>query len=269
MFSHLRASRQLVLQLANSPQQSSMDDSSRLLSFVLGIYRYLVLINNITPFGAITSRTLPHDKFLDDFVSTMTRFDTIEAIFGGSHGLFRVLPSIAALAARRLTEQNPSLESSVMYQELHVQIAEWRSSESIDLGQEWQSQREAALALCREAALLYTETAMFPNALNDTLLRTRIQNHVNTIMLYAEQASGSPWEGILLCPLIIAGSCMVRTDQRHCLQISLRSTRFHMNHCVQAAKLLELVWNDPSERVFGPYGLGVVMQRYGINLGVA
>ncbi|KAE8140069.1 fungal-specific transcription factor domain-containing protein [Aspergillus pseudotamarii] len=269
MFSHLRASRQLVLQLVSSPQQSSSDDSSRLLSFVLGVYRYLVLINSITPFGAIRSRALPDDTFLDDFVSTMTRFDTNEAIFGGSHGLFRVLPSIAALAARRLTEQDPSPESSEMYQALHVRIAEWKSPEPIFLDQKWRSQREAALALCREAALLYMETAMFPNAPSDTLLRTRIQDHVDTIMLRAEQAAGSPCESILLCPLIIAGSCMVRTDQRQCLQASLRSTRFHMDHYVQAAQLLELVWNDPSERIFGPYGLGIVMQRHEINLGVA
>lgn len=269
MFSHLRASRQLILQLANSPLQSSTNDNSRLLSFVLEIYRYLVFINNITPFGAIESRTLPHDTFLDDIVGTMTQFDTCGAIFGGSHGLFEILPSVAVLAARRLTEKDPSRASSRMYQALHVRITEWKSPDPVVPDQKWQSQREVALELCREAVLLYLETAMFPRALSDTVTRTRILDHVDIIMLYAEQASGSPYETILLCPLMIAGSCMMRTDQRQRLQAGLRSTRFHMNHCVQAASLLELVWNDPSERVFGPYGLGVVMRRSGINLGVA
>lgn len=268
MFSHLRASRQLILQLANSPLQSSTNDNGRLFSFLLEIYRYLVLINNITPFGAIESRTLPQDEFLDDIVDTMAQFDTCGAIFGGSHGLFKVLPSIAVLAARRLTEKDPSRASSEMYQALHVRITGWESTDPIVLDQKWQSQREAALELCREAALLYLETAMFPRSLNDTLTRTKILDHVDTIMLYAEQVSESPCETILLCPLMIAGSCMGRTDHRKRLQAGLRSTRFRMNHCVQAASLLESVWNSPSEHVFGPYGLGVVMRHHGINLGV-
>lgn len=269
MFSHLRASRQLILELANSPLQSSTNDDIRLLSFVLEIYHYFVLTNNVTPFGAITSRTLPHDTFLNDVLGTTMQCDMDEAIFGGSYGLFEFLPSIAALASRRLTEKQPSQESLEMYQALHARIAEWESPEPLIFDQKWQTQRQSALELCREAVLLSTETAMFPHAQWDSLIRGRVLGHVDTIMLYAEHVSGSPYETILLCPLIIAGSCMVRSDHRQCLQSRLRTTRFHMNNCVQAAKLLELVWNDPNERIYGPYGLSVVMQRHSINLGIS
>lgn len=269
MFSHLRANRQVIVRLANSPLTSSTTDNGRLFSFVLEIYRYLVLSNNIIPLGSINCRTLPQDTFLDDIFGTMSHFDTYGVIFGDSHGLFEILPDIAALAARRLTEQNFSQASLETHRALHIQITEWKPPESAVPNPKWQFQQTAALGLCREAALLYLETAMVPDALSDTLALAKIQEYVDNIMLYAEQAAGSAYETILLCPLMITGSCMLRADQRRLLQASLRSNRFHMHHCLEAASLLEQVWNDPSGRVFGPYGLAIMMRRRGINLSIA
>lgn len=269
MFSHLRASRQILVRLAKSPLTSRTDDNGRLFTFVLEIYRYLTLSNSIIPHGSMTCRTLPQDTFLDTVFGSMSHFDTLGVIFGDSHGLFEILPDIAILAARRLTEQSPSQASLEIHHELHTRITEWKPTESAVPDQVWQDQRIAALELCREAALLYLKTAMVPNALSDTPALARIQEHVDKIRLYAEQAAGSPYETILLGPLIIAGSCMLQADQRQLLQDSLRSNRFHMHHCVRAASLLENVWNDPSGRLFGPYGLAVMMRRRGINLAIA
>lgn len=269
MFSHLRASRQIFLQLANSPLASSTNDNARLFSFVLEIYRYFILSNNIIPYGSIDCRTLPQDPFLDDILGTMNHFDTCGVIFGDSHGLFEILPCIAVLAARRLTEPTPSQASLEMHQALHVRITEWKPPVSVVPNQKWQAQREPALSLCREAALLYLETAMTPDALNDTLALAKIQNYIDNIMLHAEQADGSPYETIFLGPLIIAGSCMLQRGQRQLLLASLRSNRFHMNHCLRAASLIEQLWDDPSGRIFGPSGLAIIMRRRGINLGIA
>jgi hypothetical protein len=199
----------------------------------------------------------------------MNHFDTCGVIFGDSHGLFEILPCIAVLAARRLTEKNTSQESLDMHQALHVRITEWKTPESAVINQKWQAQREPALNLCREATLLYLETAMTPDALSDSLALARIQNHIDSIVLYAEQAAGSPYETIFLGPLIITGSCMLQPDQRQLLLTRLRSNRFHMNHCLRAASLLEQLWDDPSGRIFGPSGLAIIMRRCGINLGIA
>lgn len=259
----------MILRLADSPLPSSTNENGRLFSFVLEIYRYFILSNNIIPYGSIDCRTVPQDTFLDDILGKMSHFDTWGFVFGDSHGLFGILPSIAVLAARRLTEQTASQESLEMYHMLHVQINEWKPPEPKVPGQKLQYQRETALNLCREATLLYLETAMVPDASSDTQTSVKIQEYLDNIIFYAEQAAGSPYETIFLGPLIIAGSCMVRPDQRQLLQAGLRSNRFHMHHCLQAASLLEHLWNDPSERVFGPYGLAVIMRRYGINIGIA
>ncbi|KAJ5364808.1 fungal-specific transcription factor domain-containing protein [Penicillium cataractarum] len=269
MFSHLRASRQLILRLADGPLSSSTNENGRLFAFVLEIYRFLILSNNIIPYGAINRRTVPHDTFLDGILGTMNHFDTWGVIFGDSHGLFELLPDIAVLAARRLTEQTASQASLEMQQALYARIIEWKPPESTATNQKCLPQRDTALNLCREAALLYLETAMAPDALNDTVTLARVQKHIDNIMLYAEQAAGSPYETIFLGPLIIVGSCMLQAEQRQLLLDSLRSNRFHMNHCLQAASLLEQLWNDRSGRLFGPYGLAIIMRRRGINLGIA
>ncbi|KAJ5541109.1 hypothetical protein N7494_006185 [Penicillium frequentans] len=269
MFNHLRASRQIILRLADSPLPSSTNENGRLFAFILEIYRYLILSNNIIPYGSIDCRTVPQDTFLDDILGTMSHFDTWGFVFGDSHGLFGTLPSIAVLAARRLTEETASQESLEMYHALHVQITEWNPPESKVPGQKLQLQRETALNLCREATFLYLETAMVPDATSDTQTLAKLQKYLDNIIYYAEQAAGSPYETIFLGPLIIAGSCMVRPDQRQLLQAGLRSNRFHMHHCLQAASLLEHLWNDPSGRLFGPYGLAITMRRHGMNLGIA
>ncbi|GLI75947.1 hypothetical protein PoHVEF18_004213 [Penicillium ochrochloron] len=199
----------------------------------------------------------------------MSHFDSCGAIFGDSHGLFEIMPCVAVLAARRLTEQTPSQASLDMYQALYVRITEWKPPESAVPNQKWQAQREPALNLCREAALLYLEAAMVPDALDDTLALAKIQNHIDNIVLYAERSAGSPYETIFLGPLVIVGSCMLQSDQRQLLLASLRSNRFHMNHCLRAASLLEQLWDDPSGRMFGPSGLAIIMRCRGINLGIA
>lgn len=162
MFSHLRASRQILVRLAKSPLTSSTDDSGRLFAFVLEIYRYLTLCNSIIPHGSMTCRTLPQDTFLDAIFGSMSHFDTHGVIFGDSHGLFEILPDIAILATRSLTEQSPSQASLEIHHELHTRITEWRPTESAVPDQVWQGQRIAALELCREAVSALSEDCNGP-----------------------------------------------------------------------------------------------------------
>lgn len=270
MFFHLRASRRLILQLMESPLHSRPDDSGHLFRFILEIHCYFVLINNITPFGAIESRTLPYDPFLD-FVNKNC-FDASGAIFNGSHGLFEILPTIAVLSARRLTEGESldhAVDNAELYMALQNRIVNWTPPPAISSDKKWEAQRETALELCREATLLYLEISMSGSEIDNPDVQDKVQNHIDVIMAYADLAAGSPFETILLWPIMIAGSCMVRSDQRQQLYSTLRSTRFRMQHCVQAAEILEGVWNDPGEQIFGPYGMTIIMQKRGINFGVA
>jgi len=269
MFDHLRASRQIILRLADSPLRSSTNDNGRLFAFILEIYRYFILSNNIIPYGSISCRTIPQDTFLDDILGKMSHFDTWGFVFGDSHQLFSILPSIAVLAARRLTEQNASQASLEMYQALLIQLTEWEPPQPRGPCQILQFQRGTALNLCREAMFLYLETAMVPDASSDIQTLAKIQKYLDNMIFYAEQAAGSPYETIFLGPLMIAGSCMLRPDQRQLLQAGLRFNRFHMDHSLRAASLLEHLWNDRSERAFGPYGLAIIMRRHGMNLGIA
>ncbi|KAF9888872.1 hypothetical protein FE257_008241 [Aspergillus nanangensis] len=270
MFYHLRAARHLILTLIESPLCTPTDENGRLFGFVLEIYCFLALANNITPFGAIGSRTLPHDLFLHS-LGKMSCFNTFGAIFGGSHGLFELLPLISMLSTRRVTEDDssPSLESLQIHHNLCIKITEWRPPQVPSSDRAWQMQRASAMEVWRNAVLIYLETAMFHHTLGEATTRGRIRSYIDAVISNMEQVSGSPFETIFLWPIMVTGSCMMREDQRELLRTGLRSSRFHMKHCLQGALLLELVWKEPNERIFGPFGLSVMMQKHGINFGIA
>ena len=102
---------------------------------MLEIYRFFILGNNIVPYGSINRRTVPQDTFLDSILGTMNHFDTWGVIFGDNHGLFGILPHIAVLAARRLTEQTPSQASLEMHLALYARITEYKPPYSAVPGQ--------------------------------------------------------------------------------------------------------------------------------------
>lgn len=272
MFCHIRASRQLILGLTENALKSRKDDHNhRLLELVLEVYSYLVLTNNITPFGAIEGRNLPYDSILTR-LGGINYFGTSGVIFGGSHGLFEMLPSIGKLSSRRLTEQHrqrPSHQSLEMYNALHDQLARWEPPEPESSDPLWLLQRRTFLSVCHDSVSIYLEMAMSCSTIDDPLIHHKIQAYLDAIMLKLKTLSNSPFETVLLWPMLIAGSCMVCADQRESLRVALRSNRFQMKHSFQAAALLESVWWDPDERIYGPYGLSVMMKKYDINIGMA
>lgn len=276
MFFHLRAGRPLMIALMEStPQLKTHDDTSRLYSFAVEIYSYSVLVNTITPLDAIEDRKLPLDSFLGNLGDMGHQFDSFGAVFGGSHELFALLPSIAQLSSRRLTElsSSPSGESWKMYHYLDDRIKNW-TPPAMELPHPdpgWLAEANSFFNVYRHSVSIYLETAMQPLGQQsdvDIATMDTIQGHLDLIMLHASNIINSPFETLLLWPAVIAGSCMTREEQRVIIRSRLHESRFRMGHCYQAASLLEHVWRDPDERIFGPYGLGVMMKKHHISLGI-
>lgn len=277
MFFHLRAGRPLMITLMESiPQLKTHDDRRRLYSFAIEIYSYLVLVNTITPLDAIEDRRLPLDSFLSKLGDIGHQFAPFGAVFGGSHELFELLPSIAKLSSRRITElrSSPSGDSWKMYHSLDDRIKNW-TPPAMELPHPdpgWLTEAKSFLNVYRHSVSIYLETAMHPLGQQDDVDKTTkdtIQGHLDAIMLHISNIINSPFETLLLWPAVIAGSCMTREEQRATIRSGLHESRFQMGHCYQAASLLEHVWRDPDERIFGPYGLSVMMKKHHISLGIA
>jgi hypothetical protein len=61
---------------------------------------------------------------------------------------------------------------------------------------------------------------------------------------------------------------MVKEEQRLWLQDVLKHNRYMMRHSIQGCELLEMLWADTDEFVIGPRGLGLLMEKHGLNYGV-
>lgn len=108
VFTHLRASRQLIGWLRSDERKAALSpDESSLLGALLEIYAYQVLANRVCPDGSIQGRsaagdedTTSHDD--EDFVADPSLLQDQECfglLFSGLHGLFALIPPASRLAA--------------------------------------------------------------------------------------------------------------------------------------------------------------------------
>ena len=102
----------------------------------------------------------------------------------------------------------------------------------------------------------------------DTL--RRIQHHVDEYMIRDAIVSATEWGTLAVWPCMIAGSCTTRQEQQD--EICRRfwnSPLWRVNHVLTAEKVLRLLWASDDERMFGPYGLYLVMEKHGIDMPMA
>jgi hypothetical protein len=265
IFPHLRACQQLIQWLLNESQQDRAMDNRSLLGFALEVYAYLVLANIITPYNTVGDRTLPVDHLLTS-LGTLSVYDTFGLMFAGAHGLFETIPQISILYKERLEEKsNCSMESKAIYTKLYTSIANWELCKISSVSADLAIQREAIAEVYRYSLFIYLETAMSGLIVDDPGILCKIQDHIDTVFSILPQLFGSQYGAILLWPLMICGSCMVKENQREYLTKSLRTSRYQMKHCVTACDLLELLWRDTDTCAYGPYGLHLMMQKHNIS----
>ena len=72
----------------------------------------------------------------------------------------------------------------------------------------------------------------------------------------------------MMWPILIIGSCLVEKEQREVISHMLVHNQYRMRNTAQANFLLESLWKDPDEHAFGPYGLGLLMNRHNLDYGV-
>lgn len=102
IFPHLTAVRHLIIIYQKSAQAVTSADEI-LLGLVLEIYAYLALISNITPYGIMSSRTVPLDHFVSK-LNPLSQYTSYGTFFSCGHDVFEYIPRIAVLARQCLDE---------------------------------------------------------------------------------------------------------------------------------------------------------------------
>lgn len=234
----------------------------RLYGFVMEVYSYIVLCNSITPFDMNCNRTLIYDSFLQTF-DDLQDLGAFGVMFSGGHHLFELISSVSLFAA-----QDPNLDRHEEYRQLKASIGALESPVPKEPGIHLRPGCSATLEVCRIALLAFLETANSPFSKYDTTRMQHLQPLLDVAVLNLPQILPSNYSCILMWPVMIIGSCLMEEEQRALISHMLLHNQYGMKNTAQASMLLELLWKDPDEHAFGPYGLGLLMNRHNLDYGV-
>lgn len=271
LFAHLRASRKLILQLLDKEHQIITEGNKRLCGLILELYSYMVLANIITPYGMVQDRILVYDPSLLS-LEGLTESWPFGTMFGGSHGLFEMISQVSLFSVHQKSieesGEQPSTERLRTYNNIKAYIVNWIAPVVDSSDADWLLQRKAAFEVCRFALLIFLETALSPISVHDDGMICKVQVLVDVALSHLQLIPTSDYDCIMMWPLIIIGSCLVKEDQRIRHSYLLSHNRYQMRNTGIAGWLLKLLWNDCDPRAFGPYGLGLIMEKHGISYGV-
>ena len=279
MFNHLRASRYLVQSLTsqNSIEIASTSDELRARGFCVELYTYLVITNTITPYGTLANRTLPLDTCImsPDQISSFPTFGTM---FAGSHELYQLIPEVSLLASHRLTEEtagaiHPTASLRHTYDNIHNRVTSWEMPPPVQPGQEEGAEdlrlKQSAAEVFRQGLYIFLATALAGTIVSDPTLLSTIDQHLVKLFGHAQQVIDSQYTVSLLWPIVVAGSCMVKTEHRLGLVRELERGAWKMKHLDNTINVLQLLWDDVDPRAYGPYGLYLIMDKHDLNLCLA
>ncbi|KAL1891737.1 hypothetical protein Sste5346_007487 [Sporothrix stenoceras] len=170
VFTHLRASRQLIGWLRSDERNATLSPDERsLLGALLEIYAYQVLANRVCPDGSIQGRSAAGDEDTtihddEDFVADPSLLQDQECfglLFSGLHGLFALIPPVSRLAAAAVQPKStntaqPSSSASTLSSLFHDTTATGTSS--LTIAAQVAALRNRALAWQLPAAFLARAT---------------------------------------------------------------------------------------------------------------
>jgi hypothetical protein len=216
------------------------------------------------------NQTLVHDSFLQS-LNELRDYGAFGVMFGGGHSIFEMISSISRFAAEQ--EPRSSMghttvpERHEIYKRLKTHAINWNLPAS-DASNAGISDRKATLEVCRQASLIFLETAVSPLSKYDYARIYHLQPLVDVAMSYLPRILPSKYSCITMWSAMIVGSCLMEEEQRTFMKNVLIHNHYMMRQTAQASNLLELLWRDSDQYAIGPYGLGLVMAKHGIDYGV-
>lgn len=241
-------------------------------AFLVEMYSYLASITNITFNATSEKRAIAYDASLYSF-GAWEDCKTSGVMFGYASGLFKLIPQVSQFGRRRFREQaegcGTNAESVESYKDLEAQIRNWQipmsSTEDNDviLGLQY------ATYIYQEALMVYLYAGFFATDINSPRFRQMIETSIAKLFPLMESiyrlSSAPSLCSILLWPMIIMGSFLKDPEERQRLLHIWTSSSVNMAIINRATELLDLMWEEESDAVFGPYGLEIIMNRHKIN----
>ncbi|GAB7366032.1 hypothetical protein MBLNU230_g7355t1 [Neophaeotheca triangularis] len=278
IFSHLRASHHLISSVLRSKSASNHTQiTSPTMGLCLEWYAYLVSCNTFTPHGMAISRSLPFDV-ISRCRAGLETYHTFGTFLSGCHELHYLIPLVSRLSSRRLSEETqglaqPSRSLREDHDRLHEQLTTWTMPDmklpASESSEDLRLRQHAAEAL-RHAIHIFLTTSLAGAIVDDPALRAVISQHVHAVFAETPHLiNARKYVATIVWPVLIAGSCLAKPEWQGLMLREMREGWFQMGQLNVWAELLKLLYEDPDPRAFGPYGLHLMMEKHGMNVGNA
>ncbi|KAG4288578.1 hypothetical protein FPRO06_03400 [Fusarium proliferatum] len=256
IYHHLKASQEYIKLLTSD--SNAPDELRNLRGFILELYTYHTIKLAITP------RSLTSNEFveIDPSVHSLDVLDGYKSqgyLLGFGKQLFELVPRVSKLVEARRNEeqQNPkrptalSKEYDFLLQKLHSVDEAGDESNGLRPYKE----RAGATMIYQNALIVYLKSAFQRNMLADPELMFEIDERIDQMMpnFYNLFVSESPYRRMLLWPGVIMGSCARSEKHISGFRAGFKARASGTPGAVKiGARVVELLWNDPDPRAFGP-----------------
>ncbi|EFQ26918.1 C6 zinc finger domain-containing protein [Colletotrichum graminicola M1.001] len=274
VYHHLEATRQYVAPLAAKSRRPSPHKLQHIHGFLLEIYTVFSLELAITPKGTLDDQPVNLDPFLES-LAFLGEYKSCGFMLGFGHGLFGMIPEIAKLVEARRAENLDKKAPSSLYQSYRSLVSKLDSwDEFADVlegdGVSPRYEQATAATIYRNALIIYLHSAFHDNLLNSPELVTEIELRIDKMLplCWAFYSGISPLRRMMLWPVMVLASCCSKRHHVEAFRYGLNINPRAPGAVREAARVVQLLWEDENPRAFGPRGLNWVMKKHGISISV-
>lgn len=238
------------------------------LAFLTELYAFSAITANVTlhtKFAAM-NRDIPTDDFLSsDALQNLNKGNaSYGVLFGAAHKLLALILPIRDAAHRLSHSPNPTTHQKEL-QAFETQI---RNSGTGVLRAS-PTASEVAAAIYQQALFVFLHTTFHGTAPPTPALYAKIDPCVDRLFdLMQNILPGSAVITTLMWPALIIGSCVRKSGQQAVLSAYMAALPLRMGSCQRMQEVLACLFEAQKgdERVYGPYGLEIVMRRMDVNI---
>ncbi|KAF4999621.1 hypothetical protein FGRMN_2369 [Fusarium graminum] len=271
IFHHLKASREYIHLLMSAPQSTNELEYMR--GFILELYAYHSMKLAISPRNLNSLHTVQIDSCVYS-LNVLDGYRTRGCLLDFGRPLFEMIPEISRLVEARREEElldiNAPTALQAQYESLIARIEAFDPYEEEIDGLRPRQERAGATMIYQHAFILYLHSAFHQDLLADPVIAAEVETRINKTMplFFTLFVGDSPYRRMLLWPGVIMGSCSRRKEHIHGFRQGLIGRASRTPGAVKnGARVVELLWNDPDPRAFGPRGLSYIMTKHDISFG--
>ncbi|KAK1461060.1 C6 zinc finger domain-containing protein [Colletotrichum melonis] len=272
VYHHIRASRHYVMELAaDTYKPSALKKTEHIRGFLLEIYAMFALKLAVTPRGLQEENPVTVDPFLGS-LEFLGQFKSRGFMLGFGHRLFAMIPDISNLLEKRRIEELSGSTSDGLFESYKSLLKKLDSLDpSSDVLEDEDAcpryQQSTAVAIYRTALILIVHSAFHQDIHKNAELLAEIESRIDKILplCWAVYTSKSPLRRMMLWPGSVLASCCKKPEHVHAFRLGLNSNPRSPGGVREAAKAVELLWQDDDPRAYGPRGLNMVMKKHGLS----